>query len=268
VRSTSLVNQDWRGLEVVDSELVFFLEDRFIGRGPVTLDGTDTAASALEARTEALSIVGLAFLAVQGLASKVGVARDSETRTMASAVILKVVGGDELLHELADFSLHASSIFGHGERPVVTSGTGSCLQLGVLVESMLQIPQQVSRPGNTSVEDVTFVGTFVFVIHGQAGAYACGGGSSAVASSQQRSGLSRRHARSHDGGRKGGVCLKVLSDSLVLQSVHRNKASKILNALVDVVASSALNKVVRFSSTLSLGLLGLESRRVFHLCRQ
>jgi len=170
--------------------------------------------------------------------------RDPETRTMASAVILKVVGGDKLLHELTDFNLHASSIFGHGKRPVVTSGTGSCLQLGILIKSMLQVPQQVSGPGDASVENVAFVGTLVFVIHGQTSAYACGGGPPTVASSQQRRGLGRRHTRSHDGGRKGGICLKVLSDSLVLESVHRNEASKILDAFIDVVASSALNKVV------------------------
>jgi len=57
VRSTSLASQGWRGLEVVDGKLIFFLEDGFVGRGPVTLDGTDAAAAALEARTKALSVV-------------------------------------------------------------------------------------------------------------------------------------------------------------------------------------------------------------------
>lgn len=64
VHRTSLLNQDRHNLEVVDGKLVLLLEDWFIGRGPVTLDGADAAASALEARTEALTKVGLTFLSV------------------------------------------------------------------------------------------------------------------------------------------------------------------------------------------------------------
>ena len=64
VDRTSLVNQNWSGLEVVDSELVFFFENGFVGRGPVTLNWTDATASAMKARTEALTVVGMAFLPV------------------------------------------------------------------------------------------------------------------------------------------------------------------------------------------------------------
>src|SRR3979411_3205714 len=117
----------------------------------------------------------------------------------------------------------------------------------------MKSPHQVSHPTDSSIQDITLVGSLLLVLDRETHRDVPGRCAPTVPASQKRSGTRRAHAGSSR--RQGRTIEELLPHLVVLQSMLRDKVRQILDSFVDVFAATSLHHVVGGPPSPALGLL-------------